>query len=65
LDAASAADGRASNKYIITAATPASDYGLRYMDLSAVHKFFDFFNVMTYEMHLNNKTSFKPILLFA
>ncbi|QJC52690.1 carbohydrate-binding protein [Paenibacillus albicereus] len=56
LDAGSAADGRGANKYQLTAAVGASDYGLGNIDIAAVHPSFDFLNVMTYDMQAGSGT---------
>ncbi|MGN7453430.1 glycosyl hydrolase family 18 protein [Paenibacillus pasadenensis] len=56
LDAGSAADGRGSNKYQLTAAVGASDYGLGNIDIAAVQPSFDFLNVMTYDMQAGSGT---------
>ncbi|MGK9251864.1 MULTISPECIES: glycosyl hydrolase family 18 protein [Paenibacillus] len=50
LDSASSADGRSANKYQLTAAVGASDYGLGNIDIAAVIPSFDFLNVMTYDL---------------
>lgn len=56
LDAGSVADGRSNNKYQITAATGASQYGIQGMDLASVQQYFDFINIMTYDMQVGNNS---------
>ncbi|MBP2000447.1 chitinase [Paenibacillus shirakamiensis] len=56
LDAGSAADGRSNNKYQITAATGASQYGIEGIDLASVQQYFDYINIMTYDMQVGNNT---------
>ncbi|WP_068776827.1 glycosyl hydrolase family 18 protein [Paenibacillus sp. FJAT-26967] len=57
LDAGSAADGRTgAARYQITAAMGASEYSLQGIDLAAVHPYFDFINIMTYDMQINSNS---------
>ncbi|GAB6989768.1 glycosyl hydrolase family 18 protein [Paenibacillus pini] len=56
LDAGSVADGRSNNKYQVTAATGASQYGIEGIDLASVQQYFDYINIMTYDMQVGTNS---------